>query len=63
MRMTYPRYVFMTYGWYASDWWIPRNDVNCTIENMEQVLNHSLSVFAYPSIQNVSQVVEAGIVS
>ena len=61
--MTYPRYAFITYGWYGNYWWVPQGDINCTVQEMEEVLNHSLALFAYPRIQNSLEVVDAGIVS
>ena len=61
--MTYPRYAFITYGWYRNHWWVSQGDINCTVQEMEKVLNHSLAVFAYPRIQNSMEVVDAGIVS
>ena len=60
--MTYPRYAFITYAWYRNYWWVPQGDINCTVQEMEKVLNHSLAVFADPRIQNSSQIVDAGIV-
>ena len=60
--MTYPRYAFITYAWYRNYWWVPQGDINCTVQEMEEVLNHSLAVFADPRIQNSSQIVDAGIV-
>lgn len=63
LDMTYPRYVYITYGWYANYWWVPKEDINCTVQEMEEVLDNSLAMFAYPRIQNSSEVIDAGIVS
>ena len=61
--MLSPRYVFMTYAWYLNYWWVPHGDVNCTVEEMEQVLERSPTILSDPGILNSSEVVEAGIVS
>ena len=55
--------MFITYAWYSSYWWVPRGDVDCTVEEMEQVLEHSPSVLSDPGILNSSEIVDAGIVS
>ena len=61
--MTSPRYVFITYAWYSNYWWVPREDVNCTVKDMEEVLNRSLAILSDPGILNSSEIVDAGIVS
>ena len=53
----------MTYAWYSNYWWVPQGDVDCTVENMEQVLVHSPTVLSDPVILNSSEIVDAGIVS
>ena len=60
--MTSPRYVFMTYAWYSNYWWVPQGDVDCTVENMEQVLERSPAILSDPGILNSSEIVDAGIV-
>ena len=61
--MAYPKYVFVTCGWYADHWWIPQNDIPCTESEMEEVLKYSLAMFAFPQSLDPSQVVGAGTVS
>ena len=61
--MTSPRYVFMTYAWYSNYWWVPQGDVDCTVKNMEQVLDRSPTILSDPGIMNSSEIVDAGIVS
>ena len=53
----------MTYAWYSNYWWVPEGDVDCTVENMEQVLERSPTILSDPGILNSSEIVDAGIVS
>ena len=52
----------MTYAWYLEHWWVVR-DVNCTVEQMEEVLERSPTILSDPGILNSSEIVEAGVVS
>jgi gamma-aminobutyric acid type B receptor len=48
-NLLYPRYLFFTISWYNAGWW--RDDVEqygCTPEQMEQVLEHTLSIVFLP---------------
>lgn len=49
--MMYPKYVFLTFGWYEADWWIPpaSEDVFhlCTPEERAEVLHRSLAIIHY----------------
>ena len=50
--MTYPRYVWLTYGWYRKDWWRAEGSaipVNCTDAQLAMVLNNSLAIIPYPN--------------
>lgn len=53
----YPRYVFLTLGWYPSKWWMEEsagNDtlVSCTNSQLEEVLDRSLVINIYPIADN-----------
>ena len=45
--MTYPKYIFLTYGTYESHWWVPPDDEDihheCTPAGRAQVLQRSLA--------------------
>ncbi|CAI8009752.1 hypothetical protein GBAR_LOCUS6519 [Geodia barretti] len=48
--LLYPRYLFFTISWYNAGWW--RDGVEqygCTPEQMEQVLEHTLTIVFLPS--------------
>ncbi|XP_065920338.1 gamma-aminobutyric acid type B receptor subunit 2-like isoform X3 [Dysidea avara] len=57
-NMIYPRFVWMTYGWYSEGWWEEiGNDINnrfvvdtdnCTLDEMQQVIYRSLSFHHFP---------------
>ena len=44
--MKYPRYTFLTYGSYVSQWWAKNytTDDQCSPEDIAEVLHHSLAV-------------------
>ena len=49
-NLLYPRYLFFTISWYNAGWW--KDDVEqygCTPEQMEQVLEHTLTIVFLPS--------------
>ena len=58
---TYPKYLFMTYAWYADEWWIS-DDVNCTGSEMEEVLEFSLALTPYPEIEDRNAITDEGVV-
>ena len=40
-----PRYLLLTIGWYTRLWWtVEQPGVNCTVKQMEMVLNNSIAV-------------------
>ena len=45
----YPRYSFITYGWYAPNWWVPlsTSTLECTRANIESVLHYSIAVLQH----------------
>ena len=62
----YPKYMFITYGWYANNWWtIPATSsrYNCTAEERATVLPYTLAptVPEFPTDLNAQA--EPGIVS
>ena len=60
--MYYPNYVWITYGWYNSDWWRgSKGNHNCTDEEMHRVLERSLSIVQYP-VTNTSKETDSGLV-
>ena len=45
--MKYPKYVFLTYGTYESQWWVKQSgdmDYECSSEDVAEVLQFSLAV-------------------
>jgi gamma-aminobutyric acid type B receptor len=44
----YPRYLFFTISWYPDGWWTSSEQYGCTAEQMEQVLEHTLSIVFLP---------------
>ena len=60
--MYHPNYVWITYGWYNSEWWQrSKGNHNCTDEEMHCVLKRSLSVIQYP-VTNTSKETDSGLV-
>ena len=60
----YPRYSFITYGWYAPNWWVPpsTSTLECTRANIESVLHYSIAVLQHQYGSNDTEVTETGIV-
>lgn len=54
--MIHPTFVWMSYGWYSQGWWreikngsdFVSNTDNCTIEEMEEAIDRSLSFHHFP---------------
>lgn len=46
MEMYHPSYVWITPGWYGEGWWMVGGEesLNCTLQQLETVLNRSLTV-------------------
>ena len=62
----YPKYMFITFGWYPNQWWeMPTNtsQYNCTADQIAEVLRYTLA----PAIQEIPLdphfVAEPGLVS
>ena len=63
-NLTYPRYVWITFGWYPYGWWIPENDVSCNNQQLEDfvVKARMLQVQQYPTPNNFDGSTISGIV-
>ena len=62
----YPKYMFLTYGWYASKWWEIAGDsskYNCTAEERASVLTYTLGPLIPEIPTGVDTVAEPNIVS
>jgi gamma-aminobutyric acid type B receptor len=55
----YPRYLWITPGWYGNEWWTKALPENCTVEEIETVLGYSLSAVQYP-LFNESEIADVG---
>lgn len=46
MEMYHPGYVWITPGWYGEGWWMVGGEesLNCTLQQLEAVLNRSVTV-------------------
>ena len=57
-NMTSPRYVWIIYGWYAQASWTNADIVNCTVEQLQTVLNNGISVevFPIPEAENITTI-------
>ena len=62
--MTYPRYMFLTYGWYG-DRLLTEGEQGdeCTPAQREGVLQHTLAVIQEEFLTNLSVITDTGIVS
>ena len=62
--MTYPRYMFLTYGWYEDRWFAEEmQEDECTPAQRESVLQHTLAVHRDEFLTNSSIFTDTGIVS
>lgn len=59
----YPRYTYLTYGWYTSQWITVTDDIPCSESDLSSIIQYSLSVTQYPDAANKSIITNAGIVS
>ena len=63
-NMTYPRYMFLTYGWYEDRWFAEEEQGDdCTPAQRESVLQHTLAVRWDEFLTNCSIITDTGIVS
>ena len=70
--MSYPKYVFLTYGTYETNWWIPPSDEDvqqeCSPKNRVEVLQNSIAASNFQFIDEndadyLEELTDAGIVS
>ena len=48
--MVYPRFVWMSYGWYTEGWWKEQlQDTGCSVREMKDALHRSLSFHHFPT--------------
>ena len=63
-NMTYPRYMFLTYGWYVDRWFAEEvQGDECTPAQHESVLLYTLAVRRDEFLANYSIITDTGIVS
>ena len=63
-NMTYPRYMFLTYGWYEDRWFAEEvQGDGCTPAQRESVLLYTLAVLQDEFLTNLSAITDTGIVS
>ncbi len=65
-RLMYPKYVFITYGWYPRDWW--RNgasggELECSESELAQSLHGAFALQQQPSALNINRTTDSDIVS
>ena len=64
LNMTYPRYMFLTYGWYKDRWFAEEMQGDeCTPAQRESVLLYTLAVLQDEFLTNLSAITDTGIVS
>ena len=61
--MLYPKYTFITYGWYVSEWWKESNDGNCTGDQLASMITYSFAPIIREFPMDENQEGEPGIVS
>ena len=62
----YPKYMFITYGWFSNNWWTEpatSSQHNCTAEERATVLLYTLAPIVSEFPTNLSAQAEPGIVS
>ena len=64
LNITYPRYMFLTYGWYKYKWFAEEvQGDECTPAQRESVLPYSLAILQDEFLTNLSTTTDIGIVS
>lgn len=66
-NLTYPRYAWITFGWYPDGWWtraVSSDYVSCSDEELETfILNAGMiQIRQYPTPNNIDGTTIAGIV-
>ena len=62
----YPKYIFMTYGWYADKWWTgsaTSSQYNCTAEERATILPYTMGPLLPEFPADLDAEAEPGIVS
>ena len=66
LGLTYPRYAWLTYGWYQDRWWTeevnPNNMVDCTDQQLATFLERALVLQISPRPDNSSAPTDTGLV-
>jgi len=64
MGMWYPRYMFLTFGWYVDGWWEGEDgEDGCTSAQRQSVLPYMLSPIQDEFLSNFSTTTDTGFVS
>ena len=63
--ISYPRNLFLFYGWYSDNWWVGSESENlsCTQEQREGVIRSGLAVVQDEFLSDCSKTISTGIVS
>ncbi len=64
--LTYPKYVWLTYGWYQDRWWTEEmnpEQTNCTDHQLAEVLHRSLVLQLIPNLNDLNTTTDTGLVS
>jgi len=48
--MKHPDYVWMFHNWYNIDWWTDSTNINCTQDQMKEILRFQFVLDHYPRI-------------
>lgn len=62
---TYPRYVWLSYGWYQDKWWtseINPRMANCTDSQLAGFLERGLALQILPMAQDLDAMTDTGLV-
>ena len=60
--MVFPRYAWIVYGWYSSDWWVTSQTSDCSNEDIGRFLDDSRVLALHPYQTEDDQII-GGIVS
>ena len=69
--MHYPRYVWITFGWYDDDWYreqptgelVEDGSGQCTVQELTEAVNGALIIQHYPTASDMNAPTMSGIVS
>ncbi len=63
---TYPKYVWLTYGWYQDRWWteeVNPEPTNCTDDQLAEALHRSIALQLLPNLNKLNSTTDTGLVS